>query len=132
MKLVGLFTTTLEMTDSSAATVEFPWVWPRLIFCWTEVAVSGSPSENFRPGRSVKVTLLPSAAYFQELARPASTVAPVFSVVMDAYTRPRACMSQPALEVTGSQEVGSSHSQLSVPLAPEALAAAGGARRGGA
>jgi hypothetical protein len=31
-------------------------------------------------------------------------------------------MSQPALEVTGSQEVGSSHSQLSVPLAPEAPA----------
>ena len=32
-------------------------------------------------------------------------------------------MSQPALEVTGSQEVGSSHSQLRVPLAPEAPAA---------
>lgn len=32
-------------------------------------------------------------------------------------------MSHPALEVTGSQEVGSSHSQFSVPLAPEALAA---------
>ena len=32
-------------------------------------------------------------------------------------------MSQPALEVTGSQDVGSSHSQLSVPLAPEAPAA---------
>jgi hypothetical protein len=29
-------------------------------------------------------------------------------------------MSQPAVEVTGSQEVGSSHSQLSVPLAPSA------------
>src|ERR1700744_2135480 len=27
-------------------------------------------------------------------------------------------MSQPALEVTGSQEVGSSHSQLTVPLTP--------------
>ena len=33
-------------------------------------------------------------------------------------------MSQPALEVTGSQDVGSSHSQLSVPLAPAASAAA--------
>jgi uncharacterized membrane protein len=32
-------------------------------------------------------------------------------------------MSQPALEVTGSQEVGSLHSQLSVPLAPLAPAA---------
>ena len=32
-------------------------------------------------------------------------------------------MSQPAVEVTGSQEVGSSHSQLSVPLAPPAAAA---------
>jgi hypothetical protein len=31
-------------------------------------------------------------------------------------------MSQPAVEVTGSQEVGSSHSQLSVPLAPSAAA----------
>jgi len=31
-------------------------------------------------------------------------------------------MSHPALEVTGSQEVGSAHSQFSVPLAPEALA----------
>ena len=29
-------------------------------------------------------------------------------------------MSQPAVEVTGSQEVGSSHSQLRVPLAPSA------------
>ncbi len=33
-------------------------------------------------------------------------------------------MSQPALEVTGSQDVGSSHSQLSVPLAPAPAAAA--------
>jgi hypothetical protein len=31
-------------------------------------------------------------------------------------------MSQPAVEVTGSQEVGSCHSQLSVPLAPLAAA----------
>ena len=36
-------------------------------------------------------------------------------------------MSHPALEVTGSQDVGSSHSQLSVPLAPEAPAAAAAA-----
>ena len=66
MKLVGLFTTTLEMTDSSEATVEFDWVWPRSMFSLTDVAVSGVPSENFRPGRSVKVTLLPSAAYFHD------------------------------------------------------------------
>src|SRR5258708_38269587 len=33
-------------------------------------------------------------------------------------------MSQPADEVTGSQEVGSAHSQLMVPLAPAAAAAA--------
>jgi hypothetical protein len=32
-------------------------------------------------------------------------------------------MSQPALEVTGSQEVGSCHSQFSVPVAPVVLAA---------
>jgi len=31
-------------------------------------------------------------------------------------------MSHPALEVTGSQEVGSSHSQFSVPLAPVVVA----------
>jgi hypothetical protein len=31
-------------------------------------------------------------------------------------------MSHPALDVTGSQEVGSDHSQFSVPLAPEAFA----------
>jgi hypothetical protein len=31
-------------------------------------------------------------------------------------------MSQPADEVTGSQDVGSSHSQLMVPLAPAAAA----------
>jgi hypothetical protein len=31
-------------------------------------------------------------------------------------------MSQPAVEVTGSQEVGSAHSQLTVPLAPLAAA----------
>jgi hypothetical protein len=31
-------------------------------------------------------------------------------------------MSHPALEVTGSQEVGSFHSQFSVPVAPAALA----------
>ena len=31
-------------------------------------------------------------------------------------------MSQPAVEVTGSQEVGSSHSQFSVPLAPAVAA----------
>jgi hypothetical protein len=29
-------------------------------------------------------------------------------------------MSQPADEVTGSQEVGSAHSQLTVPLTPDA------------
>src|SRR3984893_7767977 len=106
------------MTDSSAATVEFAWVWPRLMFSATDVAVSGEPSENFRPGRSVKVTLLPSAAYFHDDARPGDTSPLASRVVTDAYTRPRACMSQPAVEVTGSQEVGSAHSQLIVPLAP--------------
>src|SRR5580658_1107597 len=33
-------------------------------------------------------------------------------------------MSQPALEVTGSQDVGSSHSQLTVPLGPALASAA--------
>ena len=84
MKLVGLFTTTLEMTDSSAATVEFCWVWPRSMFSLTAVAVSGVPSLNFRPGRRVKVTLLPSGAYFHELASPGSTSPAGFSVVTDA------------------------------------------------
>ena len=39
MKLVGLFTTTLEMTDSSEASVEFAWVWPRTMFSLTAVGV---------------------------------------------------------------------------------------------
>ena len=39
-------------------------------------------------------------------------------------------MSHPALEVTGSQDVGSSHSQLSVPLAPAVVGGVGGARGG--
>jgi hypothetical protein len=124
VKLVGPFTTTLEMTDSSEATVELDWVRPRWMFCSTDVAVSGVPSENFRPGRSVNVTLLPSAAYFHDDARPGWTSPLAFSVVTDAYTRPSTCMSQPAEDVTGSHEVGSSHSQLSVPLAPSAAAPA--------
>ena len=70
MKLVGLLTTTFEMTDSSEATVEFDWVRPRWMFSCTDVAVSGEPSENFRPGRSENVTLLPSAAYVHDDARP--------------------------------------------------------------
>ena len=122
MKLVGLFTTTLEMTASSEAMLEFRWVWPRTMFSLTAVASSAVPSVNFRPGRSLNVTLLPSAAYFHDAARPGSTSPAASRVVMDAYTSPSACMSHPALEVTGSQEVGSSHSQFSVPLAPEALA----------
>ena len=84
MKLVGLATVTLEMTASSEATVEFAWVWPRWMFRWTEVAVSGEPSENFRPGRSVKVTLLPSAAYFHDDARPGCASPLGLRVVMDA------------------------------------------------
>ena len=46
--------------------------------------MSGVPSENFRPGRSVKVTLLPSAAYFHERARPGWTSPLALSVVIDA------------------------------------------------
>jgi hypothetical protein len=65
---------------------------------------------------------LPSAAYFHDEARPGWTVPAVSRVVIEAYTSPSACMSQPALEVTGSQEVGSSHSQFSVPLAPVVVA----------
>ena len=75
MKLVGLFTTTLEMTASSEAMVEFAWFWPRSMFSLTACALSGVPSVNFRPGRSVNVTLLPLAAYFQDVARPGSAVA---------------------------------------------------------
>src|ERR1700677_704947 len=47
---------------------------------------------------------------------------------MVAYTRLRTWLSQPALEVTGSHEVGSSHSQFKVPLAPPALDAPAGRR----
>ena len=88
------------------------------MFSLTACAFSGVPSLNVSPGRSWKVTLFPSAAYFHDDARPGPTSPAGSRVVIDAYTRPRACMSQPALDVTGSQEVGSCHSQFSVPLAP--------------
>ena len=70
MKLVGLFTTTLEMAASSEAMLEFDCFWPRSMFSSTACALSGVPSVNFRPGRSVNVTLLPSAAYDHDVARP--------------------------------------------------------------
>jgi hypothetical protein len=52
VRLTGLLTTTLEMTESSAATVEFCWVWPRTMFSLTAVAVSGSP--NHEPPRQLE------------------------------------------------------------------------------
>ena len=84
MKLVALFTTTLEMTDSSDASVEFAWVWPRTMFSLTALASSAVPSVNFSPGRSWKVTDLPFAAYFHELASPACTVPLGSRVVIEA------------------------------------------------
>ena len=84
MKLVGLFTTTLEMTDSSEAMVEFCWVWPRSMFSCTACAFSGVPSVNVRPGRSVNVTLLPDGAYFQDVARPGPGFPAGSSVVIEA------------------------------------------------
>src|SRR3984885_4180960 len=106
------------MTASSEATVEFCWVRPRWMFSFTAVASSGVPSLNVRPGRSANDTLLPPGAYFHEVASPGPGFPAGSSVVIEAYTRPRTCMSQPALEVTGSHDVGSSHSQLRVPVAP--------------
>ena len=118
MKLTGLFTTTLAITASSEAMVEFAWVCARTMFSFTACALSGVPSVNFRPGRSVNVTLLPSEPDFHDEARPGFTFPAGSRLVIEAYTRPRTCTSQPAVEVTGSQEVGSSHSQFSVPVAP--------------
>src|SRR5579859_937003 len=109
------------MTASSEAMVEFFWVWPRWMFSFTACASSAVPSVKVRPGRRVKVTALPESAYFHEEARPGPGLPAGSRVVIDAYTRPRTCMSQPALEVTGSHEVGSSHSQLRVPAAPALL-----------
>src|ERR1700685_657432 len=106
------------MTASSEAILEFCWVSPRSMFSCTACAFSGVPSVKVRPGRRVNVTLLPVGAYFHDVARPGPGFPAGSSVVIEAYTRPRACMSQPALEVTGSQDVGSSHSQLRVPVAP--------------
>ena len=77
-------TTTLEMTDSSEASVEFAWVWPRTMFSLTASASSAVPSVNFSPGRSWKVTDFPFAAYFHELASPASAVPLGSSVVIEA------------------------------------------------
>src|ERR1700691_2855261 len=110
------------MTSSSEAMFEFAWVMPRSMFSLTAVALSGVPSVNFRPGRSVNVTLLPFFAYFHDDASPGSTSPAVLRVVIDAYTRPSACTSQPAVDVTGSHEVGSSHSQFRVPVAPPVAA----------
>src|SRR5580704_8722130 len=104
--------------------VEFCWVWPRWMFSFTACAFSGVPSVNFRPGRSVNVTLLPPGAYFHDVASPGPGFPAGSSVVIDAYPRPRTCMSHPALEVTGSHDVGSSHSQFRVPLAPLLASAA--------
>jgi len=84
VKLVALFTTTLEMTESSEASVEFDWVWPRTMFSLTASALSAVPSVNFSPGRSWKVTDFPLAAYCHELASPASTVPLGSSVVIEA------------------------------------------------
>src|ERR1700691_5878547 len=112
------------MTDSSEAMVEFCWVWPRWMFSLTACAFNGVPSVNFKPGRSVNVTILPPGAYFHDVASPGPGFPAGSSVVIDAYTRPRTCMSQPALDVTGSHDVGSSHSQLRVPLAPLLASAA--------
>src|ERR1700733_8850416 len=112
------------MTASSEAMLEFCWVSPRSMFSCTACASSGVPSLNVRPGRRVNVTLLPVGAYFHDVARPGPGFPAGSSVVIEAYTRPRTCMSQPALEVTGSQDVGSCHSQLSVPLAPVLASAA--------
>src|SRR5579859_5549239 len=106
------------MTASSEAMVEFFWVWPRWMFSFTACASSAVPSVKVRPGRRVKVTALPESAYFHEEARPGPGLPAGSRVVIEAYTRPRTCMSQPALEVTGSHDVGSCHSQLMVPVAP--------------
>src|ERR1700677_1114295 len=95
---------------------------PRSMFSLTASALSAVPSLNFRPGRRVNVMLLPFDAYFHDSARPGSTLPAGSRLVIDAYTRPRACTSQPSVDVTGSQELGSSHSQFSVPLAPSVLA----------
>ncbi len=84
MKLVGLFTTTLEMTASSEAMLEVDCFRPRSMFFLTAAASSGVPSVNFRPGRSVNVTLLPLAAYFQDVARPGPTVPDGSRVVIEA------------------------------------------------
>ena len=84
MKLVGLFTTTLEITASSEAMLEVDCFWPRTMFFLTAAASRDVPSVNFRPGRSVNVTLLPLAAYFQAVARPGPTEPDGSRVVSEA------------------------------------------------
>src|ERR1700677_2354544 len=95
---------------------------PRSMFSLTASALSAVPSLNFRPGRRVNVMLLPFDAYFHDSARPGSTLPAGSRLVIDAYTRPRACTSQPSVDVTGSQELGSSHSQLRAPVGPSVAA----------
>src|ERR1700722_4025745 len=110
------------MTESSDASCELAWVWPRTIFSLTAAASRALPSVNLSPGRSWKVTDFPLPAYFHELARPACTVPLASRAVIEEMGGAGAGMSQPALEVTESRDVGSCHSQLRVPLAPAVVA----------
>jgi hypothetical protein len=88
------------------------------MFVCTAAASSGVPSLNRRPGRSLKVIDLPSAEYFQLSASPPIALPLLSSAVIALYARLSTCTSQPALDVTGSHDVGSSHSHFNVPPLP--------------
>ena len=63
---------------------EFCWVLARMIASLIAAALTGVPSENFRPGRMWKVTSVPAALYVQLEASPGVGSPAALTFVTDA------------------------------------------------
>ena len=84
MKLVALFTTTLEMTDSSEAIGRVGLGLAADDVLLDRAGVERGAVGELQSGPERKVTVLPLAAYFHELASPACTVPLGSRVVIEA------------------------------------------------